>query len=250
MKKLLDPRSTIHLVSLSMKFRMQQRFSSLMISLLLFFGCLVTLGMSHYQEAYRLENLSEKNHRMKVYQFLNSQGYQISSEKYFYQLWDTLKEASHLFEIDFETLLSLGLIESGLNARAISPKGAQGVFQIRPSTAEAFWKDFQIKSGALGLSRYQNQSFSSVSLVDTRVSIYLGTFYLAHLKSIFQDRTHLALAAYNVGPSALRKSLKQGEMRGRDYISRVYQMRRQIRALREKPSQSLAAKVVVADSRF
>lgn len=82
-----------------------------------------------------------------------------------------------------ELLKAVAVAESRMNPRAVSPAGAQGLMQIVPSTANA-----------LGLT----------DPFDASQSIRAGATYLARQTSAFGSYT-LALAAYNAGPSAVRK---------------------------------------------
>jgi soluble lytic murein transglycosylase-like protein len=74
--------------------------------------------------------------------------------------------------------------ESGFNAKAVSPQGAQGLMQLMPGTARD-----------LGV----NNAF------DTADNIRGGTQYLAKLLGMFQGDIRLAAAAYNAGPNAVRR---------------------------------------------
>ncbi len=72
--------------------------------------------------------------------------------------------------------------ESGFNPRAQSPKGAQGLMQLMPSTQTM-----------LGVS----------NPFDPQHNVAAGTRYLALLKQTFSGDLRLTLAAYNAGPQAV-----------------------------------------------
>ncbi len=90
-----------------------------------------------------------------------------------------VSEASARHQIDPDLINSVIRAESGFNARAVSPKGAQGLMQLMPQTA------FQ-----LGVSN----PFEAASNVDG------GTRYLSELLQQYQGDMTKALAAYNAGP--------------------------------------------------
>jgi soluble lytic murein transglycosylase-like protein len=75
--------------------------------------------------------------------------------------------------------------ESGYNAGAVSPKGAMGLMQLMPGTADRF-----------GVGN----AFSAQENIDG------GTAYLAHLLRTFGGDLRLAIAAYNAGSQAVVQS--------------------------------------------
>jgi soluble lytic murein transglycosylase-like protein len=75
-------------------------------------------------------------------------------------------------------------VESGYNPNAVSPKGAQGLMQLIPSTAHRF-----------GV----NNVFNPVENVEG------GAKYLQYLLELYKGDFRLALAAYNAGEGAVNK---------------------------------------------
>jgi soluble lytic murein transglycosylase-like protein len=76
-------------------------------------------------------------------------------------------------------------VESGYQPRARSPKGAQGLMQLMPATAERF-----------GVR----------DAFDPRQNIRGGALYLKWLLEYFRGDLRLALAAYNAGEAAVVKA--------------------------------------------
>lgn len=77
-------------------------------------------------------------------------------------------------------------VESKHNPKAISKKGAMGLMQLMPATAQDY-----------GLNR--------VRLQDNRQNILVGAKHLKALLRQFDGNLELALAAYNAGPAAVKK---------------------------------------------
>jgi hypothetical protein len=104
-----------------------------------------------------------------------------------------LRAASDEFFVDFALLKAVMTAESGYNPDAVSPKGAIGLMQIMPATAERF-----------GLTGSNGQSVKQ-KLFDPETNIRLGTRYLASLFEQFPGRQDLVLASYNAGEGAVRQ---------------------------------------------
>jgi hypothetical protein len=115
---------------------------------------------------------------------------------------------SEEFQISPYLILSLIQVESAFDAKAISPKGAIGLMQLMPSTAEA-------------VAQEKGIPFSGVtSLEDPKLNIYLALHYIKELKATFPQNKHM-LTAYNMGPSALQKKLKNGDDFSNSYYEKV-----------------------------
>jgi soluble lytic murein transglycosylase-like protein len=93
------------------------------------------------------------------------------------------EQAARTHNVDPLLVDSVIQVESSYDPYAVSPKGAEGLMQLMPSTARM-----------LGVSN----SF------DPQQNIEAGVRYLKQLKDIFKD-DRLALAAYNAGPGAVEK---------------------------------------------
>jgi hypothetical protein len=105
-----------------------------------------------------------------------------------------LREASKTHGIDYELLKALIATESGFDPRAVSPKGAVGLMQIMPATAERY-----------GVTSDKKMAVSK-KLTDPRTNIKTGARYLRYLIDLFPGRLELALAAYNAGEGAVQKA--------------------------------------------
>jgi soluble lytic murein transglycosylase-like protein len=96
---------------------------------------------------------------------------------------DLVDRAARANDVDPLLVHSMIKVESNYNPRATSPKGAEGLMQLMPSTARM-----------LGVAN----SF------DPQQNIEAGVKYLKYLQGVYKD-DRLALAAYNAGPGAVEK---------------------------------------------
>jgi soluble lytic murein transglycosylase-like protein len=97
---------------------------------------------------------------------------------------DIIKQAAERFGIEASLIKAVIRTESDFNHRAISCKGAQGLMQLMPDTADALKVD---------------DPFDPVS------NIYGGTRYLRYLLERFNLDLGMALAAYNAGPEKVEE---------------------------------------------
>ncbi|KQT11141.1 lytic transglycosylase domain-containing protein [Ramlibacter sp. Leaf400] len=102
-----------------------------------------------------------------------------------------LREVSRAENIEYELLQALIATESGFDAAAVSPKGAIGLMQVMPATAQRYGLAADAK---LTLHR---------KLADPRTNLRTGARYLRYLLDLFPGQLELALAAYNAGEGAV-----------------------------------------------
>lgn len=110
----------------------------------------------------------------------------------------SFKEQARNYNHDWELLVAMGYQESHLDANAVSPTGVRGLMMLTNSTAEA-----------MGVS----------NRVDPYQSIGGGARYLEQMKSDFADvpktdRIWFALAAYNMGPNAIKRIQRELNAKG------------------------------------
>ena len=105
-----------------------------------------------------------------------------------------LKDASLKFDIDFELLQAVIATESGFDTHAVSPKGAVGLMQLIPPTAERY-----------GVKADKNAAVAK-KLTDPQINIKAGARYLSDLIRLFPGQLELALASYNAGPGAVQRA--------------------------------------------
>jgi soluble lytic murein transglycosylase-like protein len=112
----------------------------------------------------------------------------------FKQVKHHLREASKQHGVEYELLQALIATESGFDPQAVSPKGAIGLMQVLPATAERY--------GVTGDKAVP----AARKLADPRTNIRAGTRYLRDLIAMFPGRLELALAAYNAGEGAVQRA--------------------------------------------
>jgi hypothetical protein len=97
---------------------------------------------------------------------------------------DVVNSASGRYRLDPDLVNSVIKAESGFNAHAVSPKGAQGLMQLMPGTASQ-----------LGVP----------NAFDPQANVEGGTKYLRELLERYNFDLVKALAAYNAGPQRVEQ---------------------------------------------
>ena len=105
-----------------------------------------------------------------------------------------LRNAATANKVDFALLKALIATESGFDASAVSPKGAIGLMQVIPDTANRY--------GVVGNRKVSIQT----KLKDPKTNLQTGIRYLRNLLNMFPGQLELALAAYNAGEGAVQKA--------------------------------------------
>lgn len=105
-----------------------------------------------------------------------------------------LREASVTHGIDYELLQALIATESGFDTHAVSPKGAVGLMQLIPPTAERY-----------GVKADKTSPIQK-KLTDPTINIRAGSRYLSYLIKLFPGQLELAIAAYNAGEGAVQRA--------------------------------------------
>lgn len=105
-----------------------------------------------------------------------------------------LRTAADANQLDMALLQAVIHTESRFNPTAVSPKGAVGLMQVMPATAERY-----------GLANDQRGTVSA-KLTDPKTNIQTGARYLRDLIKMFPGQLELAVAAYNAGEGAVQRA--------------------------------------------
>jgi Transglycosylase SLT domain len=131
-----------------------------------------------------------------------------------------VNSASAAYHLDPDLVNSVIHAESGFNAHAVSPKGAQGLMQLMPSTAST-----------LGV----NNAF------DPGQNVGGGSAYLRELLEHYNFDLVKALAAYNAGPERVEKYNGVPPFREtRAYVAHIIQEYNQKKIAQERAAKAQA----------
>lgn len=108
-----------------------------------------------------------------------------------------LAQAARDFAVDLALLKAVMAAESRFNPAAVSRKGAIGLMQVMPATAQRY-----------GLYADSAQTIQQ-KLHDPETNIRLGARYLRDLQNMFPSRQELIVASYNAGEGAVQKYKNQ-----------------------------------------
>lgn len=105
---------------------------------------------------------------------------------------EEVSSACERFDVDEAVVFSVINIESHFRKDVLSKKGAVGLMQVMPSTAEEIAKD-------IGIEEFD--------LTNPKDNILIGTYYVSQLSNKFEC-LETALCAYNAGPTNVSAWLK------------------------------------------
>lgn len=108
-----------------------------------------------------------------------------------------LEAAAVAQSLDPAFVIAVAAAESAFNVKAVSRKGALGLMQVMPATAERY-----------GVAT-RPASEGEHAAMEPKVNAQIGTRYLADLLRMFDGDKELALAAYNAGEGAVIKYGRQ-----------------------------------------
>lgn len=104
---------------------------------------------------------------------------------------------SYKYNVDENLVFAILKTESNFNKYAVSKKGAMGISQLLPSTADYIAK-------MIGFSK-------EINLFDEETSINLATYYLSYLSKKFSNEIEV-VCAYNAGEGRVEKWLLNSQL--------------------------------------
>jgi len=104
-----------------------------------------------------------------------------------------LEEAAMSQSLEPALVIAVAAAESAFNTDAVSRKGALGLMQVMPATAERY-----------GIAE-KNPHEARRAVLEPKLNAQIGSRYLADLMRMFDGDKELALAAYNAGEGAVLK---------------------------------------------
>jgi len=132
-----------------------------------------------------------------------------------------IEKYASMYGVDPLFVVSVIREESKFLSKSESHKGAKGLMQLMPSTAQSIAK-------SLG-----DKTYSEAELINPEKNIQYGTWYLASLQKAFANKT-LVIAAYNGGRGHVQEWIDSGQIdpnnirledipfkETRDYVGRV-----------------------------
>lgn len=130
----------------------------------------------------------------------------IDSSKSYKNVQKHMRAAAKTHKVDYELLKAVIAAESGFDPEAVSPKGAVGLMQLMPPTAQQY--------GVLADKEGRKDRKGNVlparsieeKLTDPQTNINAGARYLAYLIKLFKGELELAVAAYNAGEGAVQRA--------------------------------------------
>lgn len=133
-----------------------------------------------------------------------------------------IEKYSALYGVDPLFVLAVIREESKFLPQSESNKGAKGLMQLMPKTAQSI-------AESIG-----DKEYSDKDLLNPEKNIQYGTWYLASLQTLFSNNQTLVIAAYNGGQGHVKEWIKSGQIdpenirkqdipfkETRDYVGRV-----------------------------
>lgn len=130
----------------------------------------------------------------------------LESSKSYKAVQKHIRAAAQAHAVDYSLIKAVIAAESGFDHTAVSPKGAVGLMQLMPTTAEQYGVVADKASRKDSRGKLLPAQTVEQKLTDPKTNIQAGARYLAYLISLFKGELPLALAAYNAGEGAVQRA--------------------------------------------
>lgn len=136
------------------------------------------------------------------------------NQKRFREYVKSTLEIAQSYQIDPLWIISVMMVESNFNFKAVSHVDARGLMQVKPDTAQEIYHT---------MKKYHSLDEVGERLYVAQENIEIGTFYLKKLLQNFRMDYHKATSAYNLGPNGLRSRLKNNniDLENFNYLNKV-----------------------------
>ena len=132
-----------------------------------------------------------------------------ASDRWCTVLADAIYHESMVAGIDPLLVASIVATESSFKSRIVSHAGAVGLMQLRPWVAR-------------DLARRQRIRWAGTETLNSpRLNVRLGILYYQELVERFDGDKHVALTAYNYGPTRVSRQIARGTYSGSRYASGI-----------------------------
>ena len=152
------------------------------------------------------------------FNFVDAENAKVKISKKIKLYENEINDAAKTYGVEPELIIAMIQQESGGNSKAVSNKGAQGLMQLMPATA---------------------QSLGVTNSFDPKQNINGGVKYIAQQLKAFGGSIEKALWAYNAGPANVRKGRKPKETKG--YIKNIMATYNKLKAANKNNAQNITA---------
>ncbi|SFJ14628.1 soluble lytic murein transglycosylase [Paenibacillus sp. UNC496MF] len=117
---------------------------------------------------------------------------------------EEIAASAEVYELDAHLVAAIIRVETNYKPEAVSKKGAIGIMQLMPDTA-----NWIIQKGG-----FKDMTTEKVS-AEPEAGIEIGSWYLNELNAQFKGNMVKVIAAYNAGPGTVNRWLSDGTWDGR-----------------------------------
>jgi soluble lytic murein transglycosylase len=148
-----------------------------------------------YTKVFPSDKVKRKRAVSQITQYIKDENVRLEEDE-LKTIAQIVYEESRLYGLDYRLVLAMMKVESNFRNHIVSPRGARGLLQIKPSLAKFIAKDVGIKWGG------------AKTLDEPDTNIKIGVHFFSKLMEDF-DNINMALHAYNMGPTRLKEILSE-----------------------------------------